>query len=69
MTTNMGALDRGLRTLAALGVAALYATGQIGGVTAAVLGAFALIFLLTSALGTCPLYWPLGLSTRRKAAS
>jgi hypothetical protein len=69
MTTNMGALDRGLRTLAALGVVALYATGQIGGVTAAVLGAFALIFLLTSALGTCPLYWPLGLSTRRKAAS
>ena len=66
MTMNMGALDRGLRTAAALLVAVLYVTGQIGGVTAAVLGAFAAIFLLTSAVGTCPLYLPFGLSTCRR---
>lgn len=66
MTKNMGSLDRGLRTLAALVVAVLYFTGQIGGLTATLLGAAAVIFLLTSFLGTCPLYLPFGLSTRRK---
>jgi hypothetical protein len=69
MTKNMGSIDRILRTLAALAVAGLYTTGQIGGVTAIVLGAFAVIFLLTSFVGSCPLYLPFGLSTRRKASS
>ncbi|MEF8864818.1 MAG: DUF2892 domain-containing protein [Salinibacter sp.] len=66
MTTNMGLLDRLLRTLAAIGVGILYATGAIGGPTALVLGVVAVAFLLTSFVGTCPLYWPLGLSTRRE---
>ncbi|MFP4228555.1 MAG: DUF2892 domain-containing protein [Salinivenus sp.] len=66
MTNNMGSLDRILRTLAALGVGALYLTGTIGGTTAIILGAVAVIFLLTSFVGTCPLYAPFGLSTRRK---
>jgi len=66
MTKNMGSLDRILRTLAALVVGALYLTGTIGGTTAIILGAFAVIFLLTSFVGTCPLYAPFGLSTRSK---
>ena len=66
MTTNMGTLDRLLRTLAAIGVGILYTTGTIGGTTALVLGVFAIAFLLTSFVGTCPLYMPLGLSTRRE---
>ena len=66
MTKNMGSLDRILRTLAALAVGGLYVTGQIGGLTATLLGAAAVIFLLTSFVGTCPLYLPFGLSTRRK---
>jgi hypothetical protein len=69
MTKNMGPFDRGLRTLAALAVAALYATGQIGGLTATLLGAVAAVFLLTSFVGTCPLYLPFGLSTRRKTSA
>jgi hypothetical protein len=69
MTKNMGSLDRGLRTLAALTVAALYVTGQIGGLTATFLGAVAAVFLLTSFVGTCPLYLPFGLSTRRKMSA
>jgi hypothetical protein len=69
MTKNMGSLDRSVRTLAALAVAALYFTGQIGGLTATLLGAVAVIFLLTSFVGTCPLYMPFGLSTRRKASA
>jgi len=66
MTQNMGSLDRILRTIAALVVGVLYATGTIGGTTALVLGLIAVAFLLTSVVGTCPLYLPIGLSTRRK---
>jgi hypothetical protein len=65
MTKNMGSFDRILRTLAAIAVGILYATGTIGGVTALILGVIAAVFLLTSFVGTCPLYLPIGLSTRK----
>lgn len=64
MTPNMGTTDRIFRTLLALVVGILYVSGTIGGTAALVLGVLALIFLLTSFTGTCPLYIPLGLSTR-----
>lgn len=64
MTKNMGSIDRILRTLVALAIGILYGSGVIGDVTALVLGVLALVFLLTSFVGTCPLYLPLGLSTR-----
>jgi hypothetical protein len=67
MTKNMGTLDRLLRTLIAITVGVLYATGQITGLAAIILGVFALVFLATSAVGTCPLYVPIGLSTRGAA--
>lgn len=65
MTKNMGTLDRSIRTLLALTVGALYLTGQISGVAALLLGTLAVVFLATSAVGSCPLYLPLGLSTRK----
>jgi hypothetical protein len=65
MTKNMGALDRILRVTAALLVGIFYVTGQLSGLAALILGAFALVFLATSAVGSCPLYLPFGLSTRR----
>lgn len=64
MTKNMGNLDRGIRLLLAAVVAVLYFTGQIGGVLAIVLGVFATIFVLTSLVGSCPLYSPFGINTR-----
>lgn len=64
MTQNMGLIDRILRALAASVVAGLYMTGTIGGTSALLLGIFALVFLLTSFTGTCPLYAPLDFSTR-----
>ena len=64
MTKNMGTVDRVVRILIAVAVAVLYFTGQIGGTLAAVLGALAAIFVLTSLVGSCPLYLPFGLSTR-----
>ena len=45
----------------------LYLTGQISGTLAIVLGAVAVIFLLTSLVGMCPLYRLFGINTRQKS--
>ena len=60
----MGTVDRVLRTALALLIAVLYLTGVIDGTVALVLGILAVVFLLTSFVGTCPAYLPFGLSTR-----
>jgi hypothetical protein len=62
----MGTLDRVIRSTAAVAIAVLYFTGRIGGTLAIVLGAFAIIFLLTSFVSWCPGYLPFGISTRGK---
>jgi hypothetical protein len=41
----------------------LYLNGSITGAAAIILGIFALIFLITSAIGFCPLYAPFRIST------
>lgn len=69
MKKNMGTIDRVIRTIAALAIAALYFTGQISGTAAIVLGIIAVAFLLTSFIGWCPAYLPLGLSTRKESKS
>ncbi len=66
MKKNMGTLDRILRFLVAAVVAVLYFTGHISGTLAIVLGVLAVIFLLTSFVGTCPLYSLVGLSTCKR---
>lgn len=69
MKKNMGMLDRLIRTLLALVVIVLFITKQISGIAAIVLGIFAIIFLLTSFIGFCPLYLPFKISTRKKGGS
>jgi hypothetical protein len=69
MKTNMGGIDRALRLVLAAVVAVLYFTGQLTGTAAVVLGILAVVFVLTSLVGFCPLYVPLGLSTKKKARS
>ncbi|MBI5408319.1 MAG: DUF2892 domain-containing protein [Nitrospirae bacterium] len=66
MKQNMGTIDRAIRTALAIAVAILCFTGQITGTAATVLGIFAVVFLLTSAIGFCPLYVPLKISTKKK---
>jgi uncharacterized membrane protein YesL len=66
MKKNMGGADRIIRTILAIVVAVLYFTDQISGTAAIILGVFAVIFLLTSFIGFCPLYVPFKLSTRKK---
>jgi hypothetical protein len=65
MKKNMGSADRIIRTIIAIVVGILYFTGQITGTTAIILGILAIVFLLTSFAGTCPLYLPFGLSTHK----
>jgi len=66
MKKNMGTADRVIRILIALVIGFLYYTGRISGTLAIVLGALAVIFVLTSFLAWCPLYTPLRLSSRRE---
>ncbi len=62
----MGTIDRGIRVLLAVIVAVLYLADQITGLAALILGVIAVIFLVTSAIGFCPLYSLLKLSTVKK---
>ena len=65
MKQNMGTIDRIVRLIAVVVIAALYFTGQISGTLAIVLGVVAVIFLVTSLIGWCPAYLPLKLSTKK----
>lgn len=66
MKQNMGTIDRVIRVLIAAAVAALYFTNVITGTTAIILLALSGVFILTSLIGTCPLYLPFGISTKGK---
>ncbi|RIY36324.1 hypothetical protein CKY20_07510 [Capnocytophaga canis] len=65
MRTNMGATDRIIRLLIAVAIGILYFTNVISGTLAIVLGILAGVFVLTSFIGFCPLYLPLGINTCR----
>lgn len=62
----MGKLDKTLRIAVAAIIAILYFTHVINGTLAIVLGIFAIIFLLTSLVGSCPLYIPLKINTNKE---
>jgi len=66
MKTNMGSVDRIIRVILAVVVAVLYFTKQITGTVAIILGILAIIFILTSLVGVCPLYLPFKISTKKK---
>ncbi len=66
MKTNMGIIDRVVRIVIALVFIGLYFTGVISGTLAIVLLVLAGVFILTSLVGFCPLYWPLGIHTGKK---
>jgi hypothetical protein len=66
MKKNMGNADRLIRVVLAVILAALYFTGTVSGTLGTILVVVSAVFLLTSAIGFCPLYAPLGLSTCAK---
>lgn len=63
----MGTIDRVIRVLLAIVVIVLYLAGSITGVAAIILGILAVVFILTSLIGFCPLYVPFKISTIVKA--
>jgi hypothetical protein len=66
MKTNMGKIDRTIRVVVAIAIAALYFFNILSGTIAAVLLVLALVFVVTGFIGFCPLYLPFGISTLRR---
>lgn len=65
MKKNMGNIDKTIRIAVALLISILFLANVITGILAIILLVFAGIFLITSLVGFCPLYVPLGISTCR----
>jgi hypothetical protein len=60
---NMGKLDRYLRVIAAFVIGYLYMTNGLPEAFELVFLLVAVIFVLTAAIGTCPLYFPFKMNT------
>jgi hypothetical protein len=67
MKKNMGTIDRIIRILLAIVIIILYITGSITGFAAIILGILAIVFIITSMIGFCPLYVPFKISTIGKS--
>jgi hypothetical protein len=63
-----GTVDRVIRTVIAIALVALIATGRIAETWAVVAAIVAAAFLLTSAVGFCPAYWPFNIASRRQTS-
>jgi hypothetical protein len=61
---NVGTIDRIVRLVLAVILAALYFTSMVSGTLGIVFLVLAVVFALTAAVSICPLYLPFGLSTR-----
>jgi hypothetical protein len=68
MKKNMGTIDRVIRSLIAIVIAILFFTHTISGTLGIVLLIVAALFLLTSLISFCPVYYLLGWSTDKKKA-
>jgi hypothetical protein len=66
MTKNMGSLDKAIRLVLAAVFVALYFMNVVSGTLGIVLLVLAGVFALTSFIGSCPLYLPFNLSTRKE---
>jgi hypothetical protein len=66
MKKNMGTVDKVIRILVAIVIAILYFTHAISGTLAIVLLIVAGIFIVTSFISFCPLYFPFGINTGKK---
>ena len=66
MKQNMGSVDRIVRLVIAVIIAALYFSGKLTGTLGIVLLVLAAIFAVTGFISFCPLYLPFGLGTKKK---
>ena len=65
MKKNMGTVDRVIRIVIALTLGILVLTGILKGIAAIILSILAVVFILTSIIGFCPLYTLVGIHTLR----
>lgn len=65
MEKNMGSIDKVVRILLAIIIIGLYFGKVISGTVAIFLLILAGVFIVTSFVSFCPLYLPLGISTRK----
>ena len=66
MKKNMGSIDKVIRILVAVVFVVLFVTKAVTGVWGIILLVLAAVFVLTSLISFCPLYWPFGISTAPK---
>lgn len=66
MKKNMGTIDKVIRILIAVVIAILFFTNTITGTLGIVLLVLAVVFVITSFISFCPLYWPFGINTGAK---
>lgn len=69
MKKNMGTIDKAIRILFAIVIAVLYFASTISGTIAIVLLTLAAVFIITSFMSFCPLYWFFGISTIHKGVT
>jgi hypothetical protein len=62
---NMNSTDRIIRVVIAVLFGFLILTNTVSGVLAIILGVIAAIFIITAAIGICPLYTLLSWSTKK----
>ncbi len=66
MQANMGNIDRIVRLVIAVIIAAMYFSGTLTGTLGIVLLVLAAVFAVTGFISFCPLYMPFGINTRKK---
>jgi hypothetical protein len=64
MKKNMGLIDRAIRILIAVAVTILFITNVIQGTLGIILVVISGVLVLTSLIGSCPLYMPLRITTK-----
>jgi len=67
MKKNMGTIDKVIRILIAVVIAVLYFTKIIPGTLGIILMILAVVFVITSLISFCPVYFPFGISTAKKS--
>lgn len=66
MKKNVGNIDKTIRLSIAAIILVLFLTGVVTGIPGIILLVLAGIFTLTSLIGFCPLYVPIGATTCKK---
>lgn len=65
MINNMGSADKIIRVLIAIILGILFFTGTVEGTWGIILLILGIVFILTSFISFCPLYYPFKISTKK----